>query len=190
MMILLFNIFFWLVFFVFFGVLILLFIWMWSIIKAKVPFIGVPNEIMKQIEESLGLDDNSVLYDLGCGDGRVLFSLAKNHKKTKYIGIENSPFPYLLASNRLMWHKQKNQSDISIIKKDFFDVDLSNATHIFTYLYPNVMDDLLPKLDRELKRGTKLISVSFNFTSKREIALIDLKRNKYQLAQKIYIYEF
>ena len=180
----------WFAFLILLSVLILLLIWMWSVAKAKVPFVSVPLSTLKDIEKALDLKEGSIVYDLGCGDGRVLFYLYKNNPKLKYIGIENSFFPYMLASFRNWFHKKINKSDITIIKKDFFDVDLSNATHIFTYLYPNVMDDLVPKLDKELLSGTRLVSASFHFTSKREIREIDLKRGKYQLAKKIYIYEF
>ncbi|HCU01585.1 TPA: hypothetical protein DIC62_02175, partial [Candidatus Nomurabacteria bacterium] len=98
--------------------------------------------------------------------------------------------PLLVFNVRNWFFKRKNKSNISIIGKDFFDVNLSDATHIFTYLYPNVMDDLIPKLDKELKSGTRLISASFRFTGRREIEEIDLKRNNYQLAKKVYVYEF
>ena len=52
------------------------------------------------------------------------------------------------------------------------------------------MDDLLPKLDRELRSGTRLVSVTFKFTTKQPIAEYDLNRSKYKLARKIYVYEF
>ncbi|KKP62076.1 MAG: hypothetical protein UR57_C0013G0001, partial [Candidatus Nomurabacteria bacterium GW2011_GWE2_34_25] len=145
---------------------------------------------LKDIEKALNINEDSVVYDLGCGDGRVLFYLYKNNPKAKYIGIENSQFPLLVFNVRNWFFKRKNKSNISIIGKDFFDVNLSDATHIFTYLYPNVMDDLIPKLDKELKSGTRLISASFRFTGRREIEEIDLKRNNYQLAKKVYVYEF
>lgn len=173
-----------------FIVLCLLLLWMWSSVKAKVPFITVPNKTLKDIEKALNINENSVVYDLGSGDGRVLFYLYKNNPKVKYIGIENSQFPFLLASVRNWWHKKKYKSDITMFRKDFFNVDISDATHIFTYLYPNVMDDLIPKFDKELKKGTRLVSASFHFTNKKEIEEIDLKRGKYQLAKKIYVYEF
>jgi SAM-dependent methyltransferase len=176
--------------FVLLGVLCLLFIWMWSNFKAKVPFVTVPSGVLKDIEKALNINESSVVYDLGCGDGKVLFYLYKNNPKAKYIGIENSHFPYLIANFRCWLHKKIYKSDITITKNDFFKEDISNATHIFTYLYPNVMDDLISKLDKELKRGTRLVSASFHFTSKREIEEIDLKRGKYQLAKKIYVYEF
>lgn len=181
----------WVALLVFLLALVLLFIWMFSIIKAKVPFVSVPSKVLGDIEKSLSLKDDSVVYDLGCGDGKVLFYLAKKHPKAKYIGIENSLFPLILAHTRNWWYKKVNKiNNIEIIKGDFFDTDLSKATHIFTYLFPKVMDDLLPKLYAELKTGTCLISASFQFTGKQEKEVIDLKRAKYQLAKRIYIYEF
>lgn len=180
----------WLAFLILLTVLCLLLLWMWSNIRAKVPFVGIPVNILKDIEKALALKEGSIVYDLGCGDARVLFYLAKNNPKLKYIGIENSPFPFVIASALSYWNKKINNINVEIIKKDFFDVDLSLATHIFTYLYPNIMDDLLPKFDKELKTGTRIVSASFHFTGKREIALIDLKRGKYQLGKLLYVYEF
>jgi hypothetical protein len=52
------------------------------------------------------------------------------------------------------------------------------------------MDDLLPKFDRELKPGTRLVSASFKFTQKQPIAEFDLARGTYKLAQTLYVYEF
>ena len=190
MAIFLYYLFSWLIFIVLLLVLFLLFLWMWSNITSKVPFISVPNKTLKEIEKIFELNDDSIVYDLGSGDGRVLFYLYKKHPKCKYIGIENSAFPLLLSNVRKWWFNKINKSNIQIIEKDFFEVDLSDATHIFTYLYPNIMDDLLPKLDQELKPGTRLVSASFHFTTKREISMIDLERSKYQLAKRLYIYEF
>ena len=173
-----------------FAVLILLFIWVVSGVRAKVPFIPVPNSILTDIHKILEVKYNSVVYDLGCGDARVLFYLSRFTPQAKYIGIENSLFPTLLARIRSWWHKKQTKIDVKILNQDFFKYDLSDATHIFTYLYPNVMDDLLTKFDSELKPGTRLVSVTFKFTSKQPIAEFDLGRSKYKLARKIYVYEF
>ena len=175
---------------VLFFVLCLLILWAFSNIRAQVPFVGIPVNVLKNIAKELEVGDDSIVYDLGCGDGRVLFYLAKINPKAKYIGIENSPFPFVLAKTMSWWNKKINNIDVQIIKKDIFDTDLSKATHLFTYLYPNIMDDLLPKFDKEIKKGTRLVSVAFHFTAKREIKEIDLKRGRYQLAKKLYVYEF
>ncbi len=171
-------------------VLLLMLLWMWSSFKAKVPFIRVPTGVLGDIEKALELKEGNVVYDLGCGDGLILFYLAKHNPNVKYIGVENSPFPALIASFLSFWNRKINHINVQIIKKDFFEVDLSDATHIVTYLFPNVMDDLLSKLEKELKRGTKLVSASFHFTIKKEVSVVELKRKKYQLAHKLYIYEF
>lgn len=158
--------------------------------RAKVPFVPVPNSILKDIKNILDVKEGSVVYDLGCGDGKVLFYISKYITKAKYIGIENVTFPLILAHTRSWWRKINKSTTIEIINQDFFTRDLSDATHVFTYLYPNVMDDLLPKLDRELKKGTRLVSVTFKFTQKQPVKEFDLGRSKYQLARKIYVYEF
>jgi SAM-dependent methyltransferase len=174
----------WIAVLILFAVLILLFVWMISGLKAKVPFIPVPNSILPDVHKILEV------YDLGCGDGRILFHISKLKPKARYIGIENSVFPTLIAQLRAWWHKRRTGIDVKILHEDFFDHDLSDATHIFTYLYPNVMDDLLTKFDKELKPGTRLVSVTFKFTNKQPIGEFDLGRSKYQLARKIYVYEF
>ena len=189
-MLILFYILQWLLIVILFAILTLLFVWMWSAIRARVPFVPVPNSILKDIEHALAIKENSVVYDLGCGDGRILFSLARAIPEAKYIGIENSLFPFLLASVRNWWHKKFTKDNVTIIKQDFFKYDISNATHIVTYLYPNVMDELLTPLEAQLKPCTRLVSVTFKFTLKRPIAEIDLERSKYKLARKMYIYEF
>lgn len=163
---------------------------MWTGFRAKVPFVPVPGIVLPDIHKALGITPGSVVYDLGCGEGRVLFYSARLIPKANYIGIENSPFPLLLARLRAWWFRRTTGTSIDIINQDFFEHDLSNATHIFTYLYPNVMDDLLPKFDRELKPGTKLVSVSFKFTQKQPKFSIDLERSKYKLARQLYVYEF
>lgn len=171
-------------------VLIMLFIWMISSMKAKVPFIPIPNSILPDVYKALELKEGSVLCDLGCGDARVLFYASKHNPKGTYIGIENSLFPILVSRFRNWWNTKTSGRSVEILKEDFFSHDLSKATHIFTYLYPNIMDDLITKFDKELKPGTRLVSITFKFTSKQPVAEFDLGRGKYQLARKIYVYEF
>jgi SAM-dependent methyltransferase len=175
---------------VFFITFLLFILWTIGNFKNQVPFVTSSASILKDIKEALDINNDSVIYDLGCGDGRILFYLSSFNKKAKYIGIENSLFPLLLAWVGNFLNKRKNGVEIKIINNNFFDEDLSQATHLLTYLYPNVMDELLPKLKKELKPGTKLFSLSFKFSFKTPIKEIDLKRKKYKLGRKIYIYQF
>lgn len=172
------------------GTTVLFILWAIGNIKNKVPFVTASSAVLKDIEKALGVKDDSVVYDLGCGDGRILFHLSKANPKAKYIGIENSPFPVLLSRFQSYLNNKKIGNKVEIISGDFFKKDLSKATHVFTYLYPSLMDELLPKFEKEFKPGTKLVSLSFKFTSKNPVEEIDLKRNKYKLGRKVYIYEF
>jgi len=177
-------------FIVFFATIILFILWSIGNFQNKVPFVTSPNSVSKDIAKALEVNDQSVVYDLGCGDGRILFYLASLNPKAKYIGIENCALPILLSRIRLFFNKKKLGGCVEIVNKDFFKQDLSNATHIFTYLYPNVLDELLPKFEKELKPGTKLVSLSFSFASKRPISEIDLGRKKYKLGRKLFVYQF
>lgn len=171
-------------------IMFLFFLWsIWNL-KNKVPFVTASSAVLKDITKAMEVTDSSIVYDLGCGDGRVLFNLSRFNKNAKYIGIENNPFPLFLAKIGASLNRKKTGNTVEIISGNFFKQDLSNATHIFTYLYPNIMDELLPKFENELKSGTRLVSLSFKFANKRPIAEIDLKRSKYKLGRKIYIYQF
>ena len=165
-------------------------LWVIGNIKNRVPFVTSPKKVLERISKEFDIKDNDILYDLGSGDGRVLFYLAQKNPKAKYIGIENNPFPVLLSRVDNFLRRKKIGKSVEIRDESFFNTDISNATHIFTYLYPNIMDELLSKFEKELKPGTKLISLSFKFASKQPISEVDLGRNKYKLGRKLYIYQF
>lgn len=156
----------------------------------KVPFICSPEKILEDISKEFDIRDGDVIYDLGCGNGNVLFYLAKKNTKAKYIGVENNPLPVIMAKIKKFFVKKEVGNAVSIINKDFNKINLSNADYIFTYLFPEIMDNLLPKFNKELKSGAKVISLSFEFSGKAPTKKVDLKRKKYQLGQKIYVYEF
>lgn len=175
---------------VFLSIIFLFILWSIGNFKNKVPFVSASNAVLKDVSSALEIKDDSVVYDLGCGDGRVLFYLFGVNQKAKYIGIENNLFPIILARFMIFLNKKKFKNNVEIINKDFFKQDLSDATHIFTYLYPHIMDELLPKFQKEFKPGTRLVSLSFKFAGKTPTKEIDLKRNKYKLGRKIYVYQF
>lgn len=170
-------------------IIVLFFFWTVGNIKNKVPFVTAPKSVLESISKELNIKDGDVLYDLGSGDGRILFYIANKNPNAKFIGIENNTFPLILSKIEKFIRGEKAKN-VSFVGKNFFKEDLSKATHIFTYLYPNIMDDLITKFDEELKPGTKLVSLSFQFTSKRPSKEIDLNRSKYKLGRKIYVYEF
>jgi len=151
------------------------------------PFIPLPSIVIKDVVKVLDLKDGNVFYDLGCGDGRIVKACSTSHGDANCIGIERDFVPYLLARVNTR-NIPKNR--LKILKKDIFDQDLSSATHIFTYLFPDLLDNLLPKLEKELKSGTKLVSVDFKFSKKEPEEIIDLSRASWKLGSNIYVYRF
>ncbi len=154
---------------------------------SKVPFVPVRGRIVDEIIAALELKDDSVLYDLGCGDGRVLFAGVKDFPNRSALGIERAPFPYLCAKIRKVFSKTKN---VSIIYGDFFKLDFSPATHIFIYLFPSILDELLPKFEKELKQGTRLVSCDFQFSKRKPDEVIKTKSKDWQTNHTIYVYHF
>lgn len=178
--------------FVFCGLLVLLMLavvlWLWSLIVTRAPFVPIPKEIIPRIIEALKIGDDSVVYDLGCGDGRVLVGGYQVNPRARYVGIDKTLIPIAAAGVNL-WLKKLN-GKIKIYKKNFFKSDLSDATHIFTYLFPEIMQDLLSKLERELRPGARLVSCDFKFQNKKPARVINLGRAPHQLGHNLYVYEF
>jgi len=154
---------------------------------SKVPFVPVLGRIVNEIIFILDLKDDSVLYDLGCGDGRVLFAAMKDFPNRSALGIERAPFPYICVKIRQFFSRTKN---VSIVYGDFFKLDLSPSTHVFIYLSPSALDDLLPKFEKELKKGTILVSCDFQFSKRKPDEIIKTKSKNWQSKHIIYKYYF
>ena len=155
-----------------------------AIFTTDAPFVPIPDETLEKIIEHLKLDNNSVLYDLGCGDARILKKAVEKYPGLKAVGIEIAFMPYLLA--RLKTRKNKN---IRIKREDIFSADLSNATHVFVYLYPEVMENLVPILEKKVKVGTRVVSCDFEDKNRKptEIVYLDTlaKRGKRLIVYKL-----
>ncbi len=133
------------------------------------PFVPVPVEIEDKIIEILKLNSNSVFYDLGCGDARVILKALDKYPDIKAVGVEVAFFPYLLA--RFYIRKYKNAE---IRQEDIFKTDLSDASHIFMYLFPGIPGRLMPILEKKCKVGTKVVSCDFDDNSREATEIIEL----------------
>ena len=101
---------------------------------------------------------NDVIYDLGSGDGTALLVACKEFG-AKGVGIEIDPLRVFISKLRIKFNNLSK--DIAIIRKNFFDVDISNATVIFIYLVPKTLNKLKPKFLKELKPGTRIVSFRY-----------------------------
>jgi SAM-dependent methyltransferase len=154
-------------------------------LKRYAPFVPIPDQALLLLEDEDIAIEGDTVYDLGCGDGKVLVCMANKFPKAVYIGIEYNIIPYLFA--KIKTRKYKN---ITIKYGDFFKENLSAANSIVVYLFPELMDALLPKFEKELKSGTSVFSLDYAF-SKKEQSLIKYNNNKtVSRGKRMLIYQF
>jgi trans-aconitate methyltransferase len=127
-----------------------------------------------------------VLYDLGCGDGKVLRFLSDIFPEAEYIGVERNLFPFYLG----LFRKTISRKKFLILNKNFFNLDFVNATHIFVYLHPDILVSLSSYLDKKLSSGTRLVSLDYPFPNHNPAEIIKLKNNSSKLGKRLYIYNF
>lgn len=123
------------------------------------------------------INEHDVIYDLGSGDGTALITAAKI-KGARGVGVEIDPLRVYIS--RLAIQLNGVDRKIKIIKKNFFSVDISDATVVFMYLVPKALHKLKPKLLNDLQPGTRIVT----FVYKLDLPLIakDLKH-------EVYVYE-
>lgn len=107
------------------------------------------------------VDKDDVVYDLGSGDGTALIVVAKEFK-ARGIGIEIDPVRFIIST--LMIYIIKVRDKVIIKRKNFFNEDLSPATVVFAYLVPRALERLKPKLLKELKPETLLVSYKYKIS--------------------------
>jgi ribosomal protein L11 methylase PrmA len=103
------------------------------------------------------VSSSDIVYDIGSGDGRLLFK-ALEKGAGKCVGIDIDPERVREAKETAK--RKKVASQITFIEADVMTVDLSQASLILCFLFPNASVALRPKLEKELKKGTKVVMES------------------------------
>ncbi len=166
-----------------FIVLPVVLLWFVSIVGSGAPFVPVPMKAVPGIVDALGLVDGSVVYDMGCGDGRVLLAAVQRNPNIRAVGLEKALLPYLIAQ------LFTRQTRIEIRKRDFFQESLADATHVVTYLFPTLMERIEAKLDQELKPGTRIVAIDFPLAHRKPSRVIEQKLDGLKRGTTLYIYD-
>ncbi|MBM3261590.1 class I SAM-dependent methyltransferase [Candidatus Kaiserbacteria bacterium] len=153
-----------------------------------VPFVPTRRPHFSRIIEALEVYDGDVVYELGSGDGRFIMACARARSNARYVGIERNPFLHLIALWRRKW--AGSPANVSFVRGDFFTTDFSDATRLYAYLMPQVMDALLPKFERECA-GARLASTAFAFSHKAPAEVIKLSTpSRLNGQHTLYVYAF
>ena len=133
-------------------------------------FIGVPcmpthRRQAKRMVEIADLKPGMTAVDLGSGNGRILFLAAKSGAKA--IGYELNPM--LVAWTRLSIWVRRLTGKIEVKMRSIYEADVKDVDVVFAFLMPKPMEKLEPKLFKELKPGSLIVSYTFTFPNHQPI---------------------
>lgn len=128
-------------------------------ILLDVPYVPTDNKIVRAILDLAEVKRSDCLYDLGCGDGRIVVAAAME-RGARGIGIDMDPMRIAdameLAGNSMVEHMT------DFLEADLMEADFSDATVVTLYLLDMVNLELRPRLLEELRPGTRIVSHAFD----------------------------
>jgi SAM-dependent methyltransferase len=157
--------------------------------KAKKPKLDVvyeptPHDIVKRMLELAKVKKGELVYDLGCGDGRIVVAAAKQFGAR---GFGYDLDPKRIKESRANVKKNKVGKLVTIEQKDIFKVDLSKADVVTLYLLPDLNVKLLPQL-RKLKPGARVVSHEWGIRGVKPAKLINVKSKEDKEEHLIYLW--
>jgi len=128
--------------------------------KLDIHFVPTPHEVVKRMLEIAKVGPNDVHYDLGSGDGRIVIAAVKDFKAKKGVGIDLDPQRIKEATENKA--KAGLGDNVTFREQNIFETDLSEATTVSMYLLTSINIRMRPKLLKELKPGTRIVTHAFN----------------------------
>ncbi|MCY0849981.1 protein-lysine N-methyltransferase [Sulfuracidifex metallicus DSM 6482 = JCM 9184] len=126
---------------------------------STVPYVPTPEKVVKAMLELAKTKEDDVVYDMGCGDGRIVITAVKEFNAKKAVCVEINDERIKETTSNI--DKNGVTGRVSIVKGSFFEAPLSEASVLTMFLLPNVNEMLKPKLERELRPGTRIVSHEF-----------------------------
>ena len=126
--------------------------------KADVVYVPTPNDVVMKMLELARVTKNDLVYDLGCGDGRIVVLAAK---KCGCQGVGYDIDPQRIKECHANAKKYGVEALVTFEQEDIFKLDLSKASVITLYLLPDLNVRLIPQLEK-LKPGSRIVSHDFD----------------------------
>lgn len=124
-----------------------------------VPYGASPPEVVRAMLELAEVSSRDVVYDLGCGDGRIVIAAAKEFR-ARGVGIDIDP--ERIAESRENARKEGVEDRVEFRNEDLFEADIREATVVTLYLGAWMNEKLRNKLLRELRPGTRVVSHDYD----------------------------
>jgi protein-L-isoaspartate O-methyltransferase len=147
------------------------------------PFVPSPQRVIDRMLELAAPKPGETVFDLGCGDGRVLITAAQRFK-AKAVGIEIDDKLVQRATDRIA--QMNLQSQVKVIEGDLLRADLSGADIVVIYLLTLSNEILRPRLEQFLKPGARVVSYSYAVPGWKPLKI---DKTDEQHGHTIYLYE-
>ena len=141
------------------------------------PFVPTPQDVVDQMLELAGVTASDVVYDLGCGDGRIVITAAKKYG-ARGVGIDIDP--QRIAESRANAEREGVTDLVTFIEQDAMTVDVSDASVVTLYLLSSSNMKLRPLLTSQLQPGARIVSHAFgmgNWTADQVERFTDARGN-------------
>jgi SAM-dependent methyltransferase len=152
-------------------------------VPRNAPFIKTPNRIVDQMIELAQVVESDLVYDLGCGDGRLVIATAVNCR-CRGIGFDIDP--ERIAEATANAQQQGVEGLVSFQEQDIFQVDLAEADVVLAYLLPWMMDKLTAQF-QNCKPGARIVSHDFPIDGYEFAEVVELTGDQNEL-HHLYLY--
>ncbi len=151
--------------------------------EPDVVYVPTPHEVVAKMLDLAKVKKGDVVYDLGCGDGRIVVAAAKLGAKA--TGFEIHPERVKMARENVK--KNKMEKLATIKQEDIFTLDLSGANVITLYLLPRLNVKLIPQLEK-LKPGSRIVSHDFDMEGVTPDKVVELDSTENSVGHKVYLW--
>jgi cyclopropane fatty-acyl-phospholipid synthase-like methyltransferase len=127
-------------------------------VKLDAPYVSTPDSVVEEMLRLAAVRPGDMVYDLGCGDGRIVISAARDFG-ARGVGIDIDPAR--IAEANAAARRAGVSERVRFAVQDLFQTDFSDASVVALYLYPEMNAKLLPKFLAELRPGTRIVSHQF-----------------------------
>lgn len=138
------------------------------------PFVATPLPVVKQMLTLAQLKLGEIIYDLGCGDGRVVIMAAQEFG-ARGVGVEMREDLVKQALSKVS--ELGLDGRVKIVQSDMFKVDLAQADVVTLYLTTSANDKVKPKLESELKLGARVVSHDYEILGWRPVKVDNFCEN-------------
>jgi SAM-dependent methyltransferase len=128
-------------------------------VPLDVPYVPTPQDMVERMLRMVRVGRNDVLYDLGCGDGRLVITAARKYG-AHGVGIDIDPARIREATANARAARVERR--VEFVVGDLFQADLSPATVVTLYLLPRLNEQLRPQLWQQLRVGARVVSHGFD----------------------------